>query len=80
MAKYILQKYVDEVESTNQLVEVCKIYLSSEPFIAELEYLAYFNHFITFAFLNFVETSTQAKLLVILLRLYSNLSGRKWRQ
>ena len=78
--QHILQKYVDEVESTNQLVEACKIYLSSEPFIAELEYLAYFNHFIIFAFLNFVETSTQAKLLVILPQLYSNLSGRKLRQ
>ena len=35
---------VGEVKGTNQLVESCKIYLSSELFIMELECLAYFSH------------------------------------
>ena len=66
-AEGILQKLVDEVERKNQLlVEAWKIYLSSELFITELECLAYFSHLITFPFLNCVEISSQAKLLVIL--------------
>ena len=66
-AEGTLQKLVDEVERKNQLlVEAWKIYLSSELFITELECLAYFSHLITFPFLNCVEISSQAKLLVIL--------------
>ena len=68
---------LDEVEGTNQLVEDCKIYLSSELFITELECLAYFNHFITFPFLNCVKTSSQAELLVVLPQLYNDLSDKK---
>lgn len=68
-AKDILQMLVDEVQGTNQLVESCKIYLSSELFITELECLAYFNHFVTFPFLNCVEMSIQADLLVTLPKL-----------
>ena len=58
-AKDILQMLVNEVEGTNQLVESCRIYLSSELFITELECLSYFNHYVTFLFLNCVEVSSQ---------------------
>ena len=68
---------LDEVEGTNQLAEACKIYLSSELFITELECLAYFNHFIIFPFLNCVRTSSQAELLVFLPQLYNDLSDKK---
>ena len=66
---------VDEVEGTNQLVGSCKIYLSSELFITELECLGLFNHNITFSFLNCVKTSTQAELLVIIPQLYKDLNN-----
>ena len=36
-AKDILQMLLDEVDSTNQLTKTCKIYLSSELFLTELE-------------------------------------------
>ena len=65
---------VDEVEGTNQLVK-CKIYLSSKLFITELECLVFFNHNITFPFLNCFETSTQAELLVIMQQLYKDLNN-----
>lgn len=55
---------VDEVEGTTQLVESCKMYFSSELFVTELECLACFNHYVTFPFLNLIETSSQADLLV----------------
>ena len=76
-AKDIFQKLVDKVEGANQLVEACRIYLSSELFITELECLAYFNHFIMFPSLNCVETSSQAELLVILLQLYNYLRDKE---
>ena len=66
---------VDEVEGINQLVESCQIYLSSELFINELECLGFFNHNITFPFLNCVETSTQAELLVTILQLCKDLNN-----
>ena len=75
-AKGILQMLVDEVDGTNQLVESCKIYLSSELFITELECLAYFNHYVTFPFLNCIETSNQADLLLLLPQLYIDLSNK----
>ena len=76
-AKDILQMLVDEVEGTNQLVESCKIYLSSELFVTELECLAYFNHYVTFPFLNSIETSSQTDLLVQLPALYKDLNNNK---
>ena len=43
-----LQKVIDEADHTNQLIESCSLYLSSELFITELQALAYFNHHVTF--------------------------------
>ena len=43
----ILTMLLDEVKSTNQLIEACKIYISSDLFLTELECLAFFNHFVT---------------------------------
>ena len=62
---------------SNQLVESCKIYLSSELFITELECLAYFNHFVTFPFLKCVEMSTQADLLFTLPKLHEDLKAKR---
>ena len=64
-AKDILSMLLDEVQVTNQLVESCKIYIASDLFVTELECLAYFNHHITFPFLNCVEVSSQDELLDI---------------
>ncbi|KAG1652087.1 hypothetical protein GQR58_026544 [Nymphon striatum] len=72
-AKDIVQMVIDEVEGTNQLVESCRIYLSSELFITELECLAYFNHFVTFPFLNCVQISSQGQLLELLPKLHNDL-------
>ncbi|KAG1667875.1 Cyclin-A2 [Nymphon striatum] len=72
-AKDIIQMVIDEVEGTNQLVESCRIYLSSELFITELECLAYFNHFVTFPFLNCVQISSQGQLLELLPKLHNDL-------
>ena len=55
-------------------------FFPSELFMNELECLAYFNHFITFPFLNCVKTSSQAELLVILSQLYNDLSDKMLRQ
>ena len=68
---------VDEVEGTNQLVESCKTYLPSELFIMGQECLAYFNHFATFPFLNCVEISIQADLLLILTKLHEDLKAKR---
>ena len=76
-AKDVLQMLVDEVEGTNQLVESCKMCLSSELFITELECLVYFNHFVTFPFLNCVEMSTQADLLFTLPKLHEDLKAKR---
>ena len=76
-AKDVLQMLVDEVEGTNQLVEFCKTYLPSELFIMGQECLAYFNHFATFPFLNCVEISIQADLLLILTKLHEDLKAKR---
>ena len=49
-AKDILKMLVEEVPSSNQLVQACKFYLSSELFISELEMptLTNFLYFSTF--------------------------------
>ena len=67
--KDILQMLVDEVKGINQLVEACRIYIASELFISELECLSNFNHHVIFPFLNCVETTSQANLLMLLPKL-----------
>ena len=76
-AKDILVMLLDEVQVSNQLVESCKIYLASELFVTELECLAYFNHYVTFPFLNCVEVSSQKELLDILPTLHKDLLNCK---
>ena len=49
-AKDILTILLDEVEATNELIEACRMYISSELFITELECLALFNYHVTFPF------------------------------
>lgn len=61
-AKDILNTLLNEVEST----KACKIYLSSEVFLTELECLA-------FPFLNCVEQTSQEELLRIYSQLHKNL-------
>ena len=73
----VLKMLLDEKTSINQIVEAYKIYLSSELFFTELEALAFFNHNITFPFLNMVERSSQADLLKILSQLQKNLMQKK---
>ena len=68
---------LDEVQVTNQLTESCKIYLASDLFLTELECLAYFNHFVTFPFLNCIEVSTQEELVNIIPKLYNDLLEKK---
>ena len=64
---------LDEIQVTNLLVELCRIYMASELFMTELECLAYFNHHVTFSFLNCVEVSSQEELLKILPQLHQDL-------
>ena len=59
--KDVLLVLLDEIDATNQLAEACKLYISSEPFITELECLDFFNHFVTFPYLNSVERCTQTE-------------------
>ena len=76
-AKDTLNMLLDEVQVTNLLVESCKIYMASELFITELECLAYFNHHVTFPYLNCVEVSSQEDLLKIMPQLYKDLLMNK---
>ena len=48
----MLKTLPDKTTSTNQLNKACKIYLSCELFLIELEALQFFNHNIAFPFLN----------------------------
>lgn len=73
----LLRKLIDEVDHTNLLIESCNLYLSSELFITELEVLSYFNHHVTFPFLNCMEKSQQKDLLIILPALYQDLTLKK---
>ena len=68
---------VDEVVESNQLVEACKIYISIEIFLTQLEVLAYFTHHVTFPFLHLVEKSTQVQLLSTFPKLYNDLKEGK---
>ena len=76
-AKDIILMLLDEIDTTNQLTEACRIYMSSDLFLAELECLAYFNHVVTFPFLNCVEVSSQEELLKIIPTLYTDLKQAK---
>ena len=76
-AKDILSTVLDEIDSTNQLVVACKIYMASDLFWTELESLAFFNHHITFPFLNCIEGSSQSDLLKILPNLYKDLLEKR---
>ena len=73
----ILSMLLDEVDSTNQLVEACKIYMASDFFMTELETLAFFNFHVTFPFLNCIECSSQSDLLKILPSLYKSLLEKR---
>ena len=72
-AQDILTMLLDEIDGTNQLVECCRIYLASEIFITELRCMAFFNHHVTFPFLNCVEYSSQEEHFVILPKLHKEL-------
>ena len=67
----------DEEDTTNQLVEACKLYISNELFIIELQCLAYFNHFVTYPNLDSVERCSQTELRNLLPRLYHDLKKNK---
>ena len=68
---------LNEVDGSNQLIEACRLYMASDLFLAELESLAYFNHHVTFPFLNCIECSSQSDLLKILPKLYRSLLDKK---
>ena len=51
--------------------------MESEVFLVELETLAFFNHNITFPFLDCIENSSQGELLIILPQLYNDLQNKK---
>ena len=62
----LLTILLDEVGAMNQLIEVWRMYISSELFIAELECLAFFNYHVTFHFLHCIEMSNQVDFCRIL--------------
>ena len=62
----IIKKVLDETYNKNLLIEACKLYIECELFITELEFLAFFNHHVTFPFLNCIENCNQKDLLGIL--------------
>ena len=69
----MLIKLIDEISVTNQLTEVCMLYLSSDFFCTELEALIYFNHTVNFSFLHCVAKSSHEELLKILPKLHQDL-------
>ena len=71
----ILRIMLDEVTESNQLIEACKIYMSSKLFLTELPVLAYFNYCVSFPLLNCIEKSSQAELLETFPRLYADLEN-----
>ena len=73
----ILNMLLEEVNSTNQLIEACNIYMSSEFFKTELEVLTYFNYKVTFPYLHAIEKVDQVQLKSLLPKLYSDLSSKK---
>ena len=67
------QQLLDQTWKTNLLVEVCKLYVECELFVAELRVLAVFTKEVTLPFLNCLEKSSQKDLLRIFPALYKNL-------
>ena len=68
----VLRKLLDETEATNQLV-ACRTYLANDTFSTELGVLTFFNHHVTFIFLNCTERSNQADLVKMLPKYYDEL-------
>ena len=75
--KELLIILLDEVEATSQLTEACRVYISSELLITELECLAFFNYHVTFPILHCTEMSNQVGLCRILPQFYHDLLDNK---
>ena len=69
----ITKKDLDETYNNTSLIKACKLYIESQLFITELEVLAFFNHHVTYPFLNCIENCNQKDLLDILPTLYHDL-------
>ena len=59
----ITKEVLDETYNNNLLIEASKLYIESQLFIMELEVLPFFNHHVTFSFLNCIENCNQKDLL-----------------
>ena len=70
----MLKILLDETPNINQLVETCKLYITSDLFNTELGRLAYFNNKVTFPFLIMVKNTSQSYLLITLPKLYTDLT------
>lgn len=70
----LLTMLLNETEKNNLLVQACKMYIQCEFFITELHALAYFTHKVTLPLLNCVEVCDQEQLLIILPKLYDDLT------
>ena len=55
----IIKKVLNETYNNNLFIEACKLYTDSKLVITELEVLGFFNHHVTFPFLNCIENCTQ---------------------
>ena len=62
----ILRLLLDEITTTNQLIEACKIYMENEFFYTELETLAFFNYHVAFPFLHAIENNSQTEFCFLL--------------
>ena len=69
----IIKQVLVETYNNKLLLEGCRLCIECELFITELEFLTFFNHHITFAFLNCIEKHNQKDLLDILPTLYHDL-------
>lgn len=69
----LLTILLDEVEATDKLIEVCRMYITSELFITELECLAFFNYYVTFHSLHCIKMRNQVDLCRILSQLSHDL-------
>ena len=70
----MLKILLDETPNINQLVETCKLYITSDLFNTELGRLAYFNNKVTFPFLIMGKNTSQSDLLITLPKLYTDLT------
>ena len=69
----ITKKDLDETYYNTLLIKACKLYIDSQLFTTELEVLAFFNHHVTYPFLNCIENCNQKDLLDIQPTLYHDL-------